>query len=139
MDEKRMQNYKKYTFVLLLVTAAALIVCTAAISFKRIAPARAEKPQATVPDYYTPKQAASQGSAAPQAAAPADNYRVAIYNGKIAVFKAGESEPQLITETEAYLLPQEDIDLLRKGIPASTMAQVRAILEDFDASVTLDP
>lgn len=138
MDEKRLENYKKYTFVLLLVTVAALIVCTAAFSFKRFALARAEKPQASIIEYYTPKQVASQESAAPQAAAPAESYRVAIYNGKIAVFKAGASEPLLITGAEAYLLPQEDIDLLREGIPAGTMAQARAILEDFDASVTLD-
>lgn len=146
MDEKRMQNYKKYTLALLFVTVAALIVCAAAFSFKRSGPAGAAMPQAVATEHYTPNQAASQESSASQAAAqavqrsapalqpsaPAESYLVSIYNGKISVFQSGRADPILVCEGEAYLLPQEDIDLLRKGIPASTMAEVRSILEDYD-------
>ncbi len=32
---------------------------------------------------------------------------------------------------EVYLLPQEDIALLRAGLEADTLAEVKAILEDY--------
>lgn len=142
MEEKKMRDYKKYTFALLLATVAALIVCAAAFSFKRAVQATAPGPQAATTDHYTPNLTASQGNAAPPAAAPPagqGGYRVSLLDGKIAVFQDGQEGPLLVSEAGTAGLPQEDIDLLRQGIPAATLAQVRAILEDFDANVTLNP
>ncbi|CDD30289.1 uncharacterized protein BN815_01523 [Firmicutes bacterium CAG:94] len=81
--------------------------------------------------YYTPKASASQGSAAQPAGDGDGPYRVAVYDGKIGVFRQGEAEPFLTADVEVYLLPQEDIALLRAGLEADTLAEVKAILEDY--------
>ena len=81
--------------------------------------------------YYTPKASASQGSAAQPAGDEDGPYRVAVYDGKIGVFRQGEAEPFLTADVEVYLLPQEDIALLRAGLEADTLAEVKAILEDY--------
>ena len=134
MDEKQLKIYKKYTIILLLATAAALVVCAAALSFKRAVKNSPQPsgmaPQAVITDHYTPKQAASQETPAPTAA-PA-GYTVTLHGGYVAILRVGDPTPVLLSETQAYLLPQEDIELLRKGIPASTLAQAKALLEDYD-------
>lgn len=138
MNERQLKNYKKYTLVLLLITTGALVVCAAAFSFKRAAQAQSANTRAVTTGYYTPKQAASQETPAPQSAQPANEpatspeFLVTIHNGKIGVFKSGESTPILLSDTEVYLLPQGDIDLLRKGIPAATLAEARSLLEDYE-------
>ena len=47
------------------------------------------------------------------------------------MFRQGETEPFLTADVEVYLLPQEDIALLRAGLEADTLAEVKAILEDY--------
>jgi len=139
MNDRQLRNYKKYTLILLLVTAGALIVCAAAFSIKQAALAANAKSGDVVTEHYTPKQAASQETPAPQKAtpvpssqeAPAD-YVVKVYDGKIGVFKTGSEAPVLVSEVEAYLLPEGDIELLQKGIPAATFSEARAILEDYE-------
>lgn len=132
MDEKQLNKYKKYTVMLLLATAAALVVCAAALSIKQVIKNShrhgTAMSQAVVLDHYTPKQAASQETPAPTAA-PA-GYTVTIRDGRVAIMQAGK--PVLVSDTQAYLLPQEDIDLLEKGIPAATLSQAKALLEDYD-------
>ena len=139
MDERQLKNYKRYTLVLLLVTTGALVVCAAAFSFKRAAQGQNVKPQAVVTEHYTPKQAASQETPAPEKAAAAEEttprikeYHVGIYKGRVGVFQAGKGTPVLLSETLAHRLPQGDIDLLQKGIPADSLAEARAILEDYE-------
>ncbi len=139
MNDRQLRNYKKYTLILLLVTAGALIVCAAAFSIKQAALAANAKSEDMVTEHYTPKQAASQETPAPQKATPspappeaAKSYVVTVYDGKIGVFKTGSETPVLISEVEAYLLPQGDIELLQKGIPAATLSEARAILEDYE-------
>lgn len=130
MDNRQLKNYKKYTLILLLVTVAALLVCAAAFSIKQAARAAGRTPEAVVTEHYTSKQAASQEKAAevPQEM----DYVVSIKDGKISVFRQGADEPVLKTDIEAYLLPDGDIELLRAGIPAKTLAEARAILEDYE-------
>ena len=48
------------------------------------------------------------------------------------MFQPGKSVPVLTKHTEVYLLPQEDIELLRKGIRARDLSHAKEILEDFD-------
>ena len=139
MDERQLKNYKRYTLVLLLVTTGALVVCAAAFSFKRAAQGPNVKPQAVVTEHYTPKQAASQETPAPEKATAAEEaapriqeYHVGIYKGRVGVFQAGKGTPVLLSETLAHRLPQGDIDLLQKGIPADSLAEARAILEDYE-------
>lgn len=138
MNDRQLKNYKKYTLVLLLVTVGALIVCAAAFSFKRAAKAAPAPAETVVTEHYTPKQAASQETPAPQKATPrpspqaAPAYTVSLQDGKIAIYEKGTSAPVLISDIQAYLLPQGDLELLRSGIPAASLAEARAILEDYE-------
>ncbi len=139
MDDRQPKNYKKYTLILLLVTVGALIVCAAAFGIKQAARATGAKPEAVVTDHYTPKQAASQETPAPEKTQPspvpkqsAEGYVVTVRDGKVGVFKPGETTPVLMSEIQAYLLPPGDIELLRQGIPAKTLSEARSILEDYE-------
>ena len=118
--------------VLIGVTVAALLVAVVALSLKgREAVPALGSPAESGMSYYTPKASASQGSAAQPAGDEDGPYRVAVYDGKIGVFRQGEAEPFLTADVEVYLLPQEDIALLRAGLEADTLAEVKAILEDY--------
>lgn len=144
---------KHYTRALLLLAALALAVCALALGIKQKAvPTQAE----TYRSYYSPKADASQengssgnvsqtpsgaGSPAPTSRPakspspspmPKGNYVVTVYEGKIGVFQKGEREPFLTADVEVYLLPEEDVKLLKEGIPASTLSEVRGILEDYE-------
>ena len=113
-------------------SVAALLVAVVALSLKgREAVPAQGSPAESGMSYYTPKASASQGSAAQPAGDGDGPYRVAVYDGKIGVFRQGETEPFLTADVEVYLLPQEDIALLRAGLEADTLAEVKAILEDY--------
>ena len=132
LDDKKPRDYKMATMVLIGVTVAALLVAVVALSLKgREAVPAQGSPAESVMSYYTPKASASQGSAAQPAGDEDGPYRVAVYDGKIGVFRQGEAEPFLTADVEVYLLPQEDIALLRAGLEADTLAEVKAILEDY--------
>lgn len=126
------KKYKTYTLALLIVTAAALVVTAAMLSLKRDAaavqasPVRAPADSDTV--YYTPNPAVSQDNAETEES----GYYITIYKGRIGAFRPGEAEPVLTADTEVYLLPREDLELLRRGIWAGSLSEARSILEDYD-------
>ena len=139
MKDRQPINYKKCTLVLLLVAVGALLVCAASFGIKQAALAASPKPQAVVTDHYTPKQAASQETPAPQKASSApplssagERYVVALRDGEIGVYPVEGGPPVLTSPIQAYLLPQGDLELLRKGIPAESLAEARAVLEDYE-------
>lgn len=135
MDDKGSKRYKKYTLLLVIVTVVALIVCVAALSTKHNAVAAQGNPENSDTSYYTPKPTLSQETASSQEASQQEDveeYLVSVYNGKIGVFRKGEASPFLIADTQVYLLPQEDIDILQKGIAAKGLSQVKSILEDYE-------
>ena len=132
MDDKKPKDYKKPTLLLVALTAAALLVTLFTLSLgERNAVETAGSPAQKDMSYYTPKASASQGSQSPSPLTEDGPYRVTIYQGKIGVFQNGEDEPFLTADVEVYLLPKEDIALLRQGILAQDLAQVRSILEDY--------
>lgn len=148
------KKYKAYTLVLLMITITALVVTAAMLSLRRQADAQAEAAQTAaqgglLPErtqkalessldensgsaYYTPKTAASQESAAKGEEKEEEGYFITIYKGKLGVFKAGQAEPVMVREKEALLLPEADLRLLRQGLWAKDMNEVRKILEDYD-------
>ena len=132
MDDKKQKDYKKPTLLLLLVAAGALVTACAAFSLRQEAavPAQAGTTQNDM-SYYTPKPAASQESPAAQPE-PDGPYRVALYEGKIGVFQLGDTKPFLTADVDVYLLPEEDIALLRKGLTAQSLTEVKSILEDYE-------
>lgn len=127
--------YKRYTLFLLLTTVAALVVCAAAFALKRDAVAAQGSPEKKSAVYYTPKPASSQETPRPQPSPQAsvdERYTVTVYNGRIGVFREGEATPFLTSSTDLYLLPQEDVDILKRGIRADSFTEVKRILEDYE-------
>lgn len=133
MDDKKQKDYKRPTLLAVLVTAAALLVTLLSLSLKGGAAVPVQgKPTGHDTVYYTPKPAASQESAAASASREEGPYRVTLYQGKIGVFLEGETEPCLVSDVDVFLLPQEDVALLKEGLSAQTLTEVRAILEDYE-------
>lgn len=58
-------------------------------------------------------------------------YRLREYQGKLAVFRAGESEPQQILDLDVSLLPPYDQGQLRAGIAAQGEEELARLLEDY--------
>lgn len=139
------KQYKAWTLWLLIITVTALVLTAAMLSLKRSAAASQAAP-ANAPEepgsaYYTPNPAPSQGNSENsenngEAGAAGESgktrYLVTLYRGHIGVFQEGRTTPVLTADTEVYLLPEADIELLKKGIPANTLHEARRILEDYD-------
>ena len=59
------------------------------------------------------------------------NYIVKDYGGKVAVFAPQQEQPLVVYEVYTHLLPENDIELLRKGITVDDDLQLMKTLEDF--------
>ncbi len=59
------------------------------------------------------------------------NYIISDYGGKVAVFEEDKQTPVVVYEIYTHLLPENDIELLRKGIKVSSLNQLQSRLEDF--------
>ena len=132
LDDKKPKDYKKPTLLAVFLTAAALAVTAASqtLAGKDAVPTQGSVVQNGM-SYYTPKPDASQEMGPSPSLEQDGPYRVGIYQGKIGVFEAGEAEPFLTADVEVYLLPEEDVALLRQGIVAEDLATVKSILEDY--------
>lgn len=53
------------------------------------------------------------------------------YDGKIGVFREGNTAPDEVLDVYLITLPDEDAALLRNGISVSGQDEVRALIEDF--------
>ena len=58
-------------------------------------------------------------------------YIVKEHGGKIAVFNTGETEPLAVYEVYVHLLPENDIELLRRGITVDDDYSLMKTLENF--------
>lgn len=69
----------------------------------------------------------------PQAEAqqPASTYTLSEYQGQLALFRDGESQPVARYEAYTNLLPPDDVALLQAGIPVSSQEELQRLLEDF--------
>lgn len=130
------KTYKTLTVVLLIVTVIALVLAAVMLTLGRGAAAASGEPESPPEKpttiYYTPKPALSQESSKTEEKEPEEGFLVTIYRGGIGVFQPGKSVPVLTRHTEVYLLPEEDIELLRAGIWAQDLTQAKEILEDYD-------
>lgn len=147
MQDKPWKKEKTYTSVLLTITVAAIIVCAAAFTLKRDAPVMTQgSPEQGNTSYYSlnslssqenegkaavsREEAASKSSSVPPE--KKERYLITVHDGKIGVFREGETSPFLIADTEVYLLPEEDIKILRKGIRVDSFSAVKGVLEDYE-------
>ena len=69
----------------------------------------------------------------PLSATASSRYTVGIHGDYVAVFVPGQAVPVFITETRVALLPQADRDMLTRGIPIDSEAELSAILEDYSS------
>lgn len=126
------KQYKSYTLALLIATAAALVVAAAMLSFRREAAAvqtsPVSAPAGSDTAYYTPNPAVSQDNTE----TGESGYYITIYKGRVGAFRPGEAEPVLTADTQVYLLPREDLELLRRGIWVDSLNEARRIMEDYD-------
>ncbi len=142
MDKKTNGIFKKSMPVLFSITAAALIVCAAALGLKRDASVAAQAGlKESYTSYYSPKPSPSQEmpesaaalpSSRPSSGEKAEEYLITVYNGKIGVFRGGETAPFLIADTDVYLLPERDVSILRQGIRVDSFPAVKSVLEDYE-------
>ena len=130
------RRYKTLTIVLLVITVIALLLTAVMLTLGRHTAAVSTEPQSPPEDpattYYTPKPATSQENSETEESGTGNGFLVTIYRGGIGVFQDGKTLPVLTKHTEVYLLPEEDIKLLRQGIRARDLTEAREILEDFD-------
>lgn len=143
MDTKTI--YKKRTLFLLIITVAALVVCAASLSLKQNLTSVSGTPLSSGFAeshivYYSSNAEVSQENSEGKTASEeniskkdTDFYLITVYEGKIGVFENGKrsSPPFLIADVNVYLLPDEDITLLKKGLRVQTLSQVKALLEDY--------
>lgn len=130
------RRYKTLTIVLLVITVIALLLTAVMLTLGCHAAAVSTEPQSPPENpattYYTPKPATSQENSETEESGTGNGFLVTIYRGGIGVFQDGKTLPVLTKHTEVYLLPEEDIKLLRQGIRARDLTEAREILEDFD-------
>ena len=137
MSGNRPKNYKKPTLILSIVTMTALVVSAAAFSLKQNSEIAVQcDPAKNASSYYTLNSFSSQESQNSQASSTAvretEHYLITVCDGKIGVYKNGASDPFLTADVDVYLLPEEDLKLLRKGIATDSFMEVKAILEDYE-------
>lgn len=147
MEKRTEKTYKKYTLCLLIITVVALVVCAAALSLKHDAVAAQGTVENSSAFYYRPNIGTSQENEESETSSDIrlkqavesngendekDSYFITIYNGKIGVYKDGEATPFITADVDVYLLPEEDIAILRKGLRAEEFSEVKRILEDYE-------
>lgn len=136
MNGNRPKNYKKQTLILSIVTMTALVVSAASFSLKQNAAVAVQgDPTKNASSYYTLNSFSSQESQNSQvssAAPESEHYLITVCDGKIGVYKNGASYPFLTADVDVYLLPEEDLRLLRKGIVTGSFMEVKSILEDYE-------
>lgn len=59
------------------------------------------------------------------------SYTLREYEGKIGVFRDGNTVPDEILDVYLITLPEEDVKKLRNGIEANGQDEVRSLIEDF--------
>ena len=61
----------------------------------------------------------------------ASRYILGEYDGRVAAFRIGSGTPIQITDTAVASLPEEEAQMLRKGIPAATEEDLQRLIEDY--------
>lgn len=78
--------------------------------------------------------AAAAGTVQPPAVQPESQdheYILGEWEGRLAVYRTGESEPDSVLDVYLGLLPPADAQALREGIPVEDQTELNRRLEDF--------
>lgn len=86
------------------------------------------------PPEQTPPAEVQQTAAAPEPARPPEPQplcELGVWQGNVAVFSPGASQPQQVTETPAASLPAADQEALEKRLPVYDREALASLLEDY--------
>lgn len=126
-------KYRKINLMLMIFTMVALVVSAASFSLKKeIAVATQGEPVKSIINDYNLIHNSSQEMPSSSYSVSEESYLITVYDGKIGVFLNGDTKPFLTADVEVYLLPQEDQEILRKGIRAQSITAVKGVLEDYE-------
>lgn len=107
---------------LLIITGFILITC-AAVTVVVLPGILGEKPNGNI--------GSETGITVPATSANETVYILKDYNGQIAVFEQGKTEPFKITDALTANLPQVDQDDIRQGITLNGKKELNRALEDY--------
>lgn len=105
------------------VTAAAIafaLICGGAIGFF----AKTERQNAS-------PVAERASSIAVERKAQKPRYRLASYQGKLAVFIIGKNQPELVFDRYLHYLPDVDREKLEQGIEVADYSELMRLIEDY--------
>ena len=115
-----MEQVSRRHWILVIGLALAMVLGAAALLWRPV-PVQEELPrlQAEVTPVQEP------------VAADVPPYRLAIWQGRVAVFEGAEPLPSTVLETPAASLPQADQEALEKGIPVYSREELAGLMEDY--------
>ena len=115
-----MEQVSRRHWILVIGLALAMVLGAAALLWRPV-PVQEELPrlQAEVTPVQEP------------VAADVPPYRLAIWQGRVAVFEGAEPLPSTVLETPAASLPQADQEALEKGIPVYSGEELAGLMEDY--------
>jgi hypothetical protein len=111
----------------LALTCAALAVVAAA-SYLAVRPP--ERPQ-LAPVSASAAEIAAEAPESEQA--PGYMYIIKEHEGRVAVYPAGEAEPEFVLDVLVRYLPDLDRQQMQEGIPVADYDKLVALLEDFSS------
>jgi hypothetical protein len=111
------------------LTGAALVIVMAA-SYLVARPPGAPR-LASAMESVSAAAPVSEPADADKASRPEYLYLIREYDGRVAVFPAGESEPELILDVQVKYLPDLDRRQMLEGIPVKDLDELALRLEDY--------
>ncbi len=133
-----MVKLKKSYSITLSIAVVLLIGIVILVVFLTI-PQNAPENVTSEQTHFTSNQNSSQESAASHTdnsnittmTSQSNIYTIKEYNGHIGVFLNDETHPYKEVNVSLSTLPEEDQELLKKGITANSQGEVQIILEDY--------
>lgn len=108
----------KHTLSVTLLSLAGAVLCAFGIVYWSSRPAPAVHPQSGVP----------VESSSPSAGW---TYTIREYEGRVAVFRREEEEPELVFDVFVHTLPEYDRGQLQQGVKAADYQELVSLLEDY--------
>ena len=115
-----MEQVSRRHWILVIGLAMAMVLGAAALLWQSGATETAE-----------PRLQAELSTQPEPAAVEVSPYRIAVWQGRVAVFEGAEPLPSTVLETPAASLPPADQEALEKGIPVYSKEELAGFLEDY--------
>lgn len=114
-----------------LITAAAVALSVFTGGWLGLALGEHAASQARLPQEGVPQEGQPLSQATPGAAPTQGTYVVREYEGKVAVFVGGDTQPGMVLDVYVSYLPEADRRLLETGIAVEDYPKLVRLLEDY--------